>query len=99
MKFLTFSNLGNISLCFVFSTHLSNTSNIAGNVVTAVITPIKTPFAITKPISFPNVKFILHNAKNPAIVVNELPSTDTNVFAIAVAIASSLFEAFSFSAL
>ena len=37
--------------------------------------------------SFPNVKFILHNAKNPAIVVNELPNTDVNVFDIAILIA------------
>ena len=40
--------------------------------------------------SFPKVKFILQSAKNPAIVVNELPTTDINVFDIACAIASSL---------
>ena len=92
-------NLGKISLCDVFSIALLNCNIIAGKTVTTVITPNRTPFAITIPISFPSVKFILHSAKNPAIVVSELPKTDTNVFAIAFAIASSLFEYFSFSAL
>ena len=70
-------------MCDVFSIKLLNTNNIAGNTVTTQITPSKTPFAITIPISFPRVKFILHKAKNPAIVVNELPITDTKVFEIA----------------
>ena len=90
MKFFNFSNLGKISLCFVFSIALSNIKSIAGNTVTTETTPKNTPFAITIPISFPSVKFILHNAKNPAIVVSELPTTDTKVFDIACAIASSL---------
>ena len=94
-----FSNLGIISLCFVFSIRLSNVNNMAGRTVMTQITPNKTPFAMTIPISFPNVKFILQSAKNPAIVVKELPITDTIVLLMACAMASFLLEKFACSAL
>ena len=99
LKFLSPVNFGKISLCFVFSIALSNCSNIAGRTVITQISPNKTPFAITIPMSFPNVKFMLHKAKNPAIVVSELPTTEVAVWQIAFAIACSLFAFFSFSAL
>ena len=86
--------LGNSSLCFVLVIHLSQINNIAGNTVTTQISPNRTPFAITSPISFPNVKFIEQSAKKPAIVVNALPSTDTNVSFIALAIASLVSSSF-----
>ena len=81
-----------------FCINLSNTNIIDGNIVTTQINPIKTPFAITRPISVPIFNCIVHNAKNPAIVVKELPSTDTRVEFIAFAIASymSLLVSFSF---
>ena len=88
-------NLGNNDLCFVLLIYLSNISNIAGNTVTTHIRPKITPFAITSPISFPSVKFILQSAKKPATVVNALPKTDTNVSAIDAAIASFLSLVFS----
>ena len=55
--------------------------------VTVLITPINTPFAITNPISLPNPSSITHKAKKPAIVVVELPKTEVTVFVIAFAIA------------
>ena len=88
MKSFNFVNLGKITLCFVFSIKELQHKIIAGKIVTTQITPNRTPFAITKPISLPKVKFILHKAKKPAIVVNELPTTETKVLLIAVAIAS-----------
>ena len=91
--------MGNISLCEVFFINLSNSNIIAGKIVTTLITPNKTPFAITIPISFPSVRFMLHNAKNPAIVVSELPNTAENVFCIAADIASFILLVFSCSAL
>ena len=96
-KFFTPVNLGKICLCFVFSIRLLHASIIAGSTVITQITPISTPFAITNPISFPSVRFILHKAKNPAIVVNELPTTDSNVFLMAFAIALLMSVIFSFS--
>ena len=67
---------------------MSNTSIVAGKTVTTQINPIKTPFAITKPISLPIASCIVHNAKKPAIVVIELPTTDEIVLVIAFSIAS-----------
>ena len=67
-------NDGIIGLCFVLKTSLSNTNKNAGKIVTVERTPIKTPLAITIPISEPNVSCIVHKAKNPAIVVSELPA-------------------------
>ena len=99
VKFLIPTNLGIISLCFVFSIRLSNVNNMAGRTVITHITPNKTPFAITIPMSFPKVKFILQSAKKPTIVVKELPMTDTIVLLIACAIASFLFEKLPCSAL
>ena len=61
----------------------------AGRIVTVQMTPNKTPFAITKPISWPNVKDIVHMAKKPAIVVSELPVIEEKVLQIARTIASS----------
>ena len=87
--------LGINTLCLVLTIHLSHNNNIAGNTVTTQISPNRTPFAITSPMSFPNVKFIEHNAKKPAIVVNALPSTDTKVSFIALAIASFVSSSFS----
>ena len=85
-------------MCFVLAINLSASNIAAGKNVITVITPNKTPFAITIPISLPKVKFILHSAKNPAIVVTELPNTDEIVFEIASAIASSLLSLFFLSA-
>ena len=86
---------GNSCLCLVLFIHLLQINNIDGNTVTTQISPNRTPFAITSPISFPSDKFIEQSAKKPAIVVNALPSTDTNVSFIAFAIASSVFFSFS----
>ena len=86
-------------MCAVFSINLSNSNNSAGKIVTTLIIPNSTPFAITNPMSFPRVRLILHSAKNPAIVVSELPSTAENVFCIDFAIAFSLSFSCSFSAL
>ena len=52
---------------------------IRSNNVITQISPHSTPLAITIPISFPKVRFIVHNAKNPAIVVRELPKTEVIV--------------------
>ena len=73
----------------------SSNNNKLGNTVSTVTTPKSTPLAITMPKSLPNVNFIVHNTKKPAIVVKELPITDVNVSLIASAIASSLL-AYSF---
>ena len=89
-------NFGNRLLCFVFSIALSKYNNNTGNTVNVVITPNNTPLAITKPKSFPNVNFIVHNTMKPAIVVSELPNTDMNVSDIASVIASSLVLYLSF---
>ena len=77
--------------------NLSNTSNAAGRTVTTHTNPINTPFAITRPMSFPMVSCIVHNAKKPAIVVSELPTTDDNVLLIAFDIASYILFDFFFS--
>ena len=61
------------------------------------ITPITTPFAITNPISFPKAKSITHSAKKPATVVKALPTTDSMVASIALAMASTLFSLLSLS--
>ena len=76
--------------CVVFSIALSNTSKSDGKIVTQLITPNTTPFAITIPKSRPSVKLMKHNAMKPATVVIELPITDVNVLDIACAIARSL---------
>ena len=78
---------------------MSNARRSAGNNVSTHTNPKNTPFAITRPISFPNVKSIEHNARNPAIVVSELPITDLNVSDIAICIAFflSLFSSFACS--
>ena len=87
------------SLCFVFSIDLSNVSINAGKTVTEQITPRTTPFAITSPISRPSVKFIVHKAANPAIVVKELPEIESIVALIADAIASCLLSYLGISSL
>ena len=66
-------------LCFVFSMNLSKIRSRLGNKVKTQITPKNTPFAITRPKSVPKVSCIVHNTKNPAIVVKELPVTEINV--------------------
>ena len=76
-------------------TILSNTNKNAGKIVTVERTPIKTPFAITIPISEPNVNCIVHNAKNPAIVVSELPAIETSVSPMANVMASSFVFTFN----
>ena len=88
---LNLSNLGVITLWLVFSHHLSNTSKSAGKIVKTVITPRSTPFAITIPKSLPKVRLIVHNTRNPAMVVVELPITEVNVSFIASFMASSFF--------
>ena len=56
------------------------------------INPHKTPFAITRPMSVPRVKSIVHNARKPANVVRDEPNTDWNVSMIASDIASVFFN-------
>ena len=51
--------------------------------VTQLMTPKTTPFAMQIPKSSPRVKLIKHRATNPAMVVMELPTTDLIVAAIA----------------
>ena len=74
MNLLTFSKLILTFLCLVLSINLSNASNKLGNNVNTLNKPNKTPLAITIPKSLPNVNCIVHSTKNPAIVVDELPS-------------------------
>ena len=74
-------------MCFVFTNALSNINTIAGNTVTQAITPNTTPFAITTPISSPNVNVIKQRAINPATVVIELPTIDETVAVMAFAMA------------
>ena len=64
--------------------------NLECNIVTTHISPNKTPFAITIPISVPRVRSIVHNARKPANVVRDDPNTDWNVATIAFAMASCL---------
>ena len=79
----TLFSFGKKVLCFVFSIGLSKSRIITGKIVTQPITPRATPFAITRPRSFPRVKVIKHKAINPAIVVTELPITEVIVFEMA----------------
>ena len=65
------------------SIQMQGFKSFADNTVIVHITPNTTPLAITNPISFPNPNSIIHNDKNPAIVVNELPAIDEIVFSIA----------------
>ena len=76
-------NCGIRSLCEVFAIALSNVSISAGRIVTQEITPHTTPFAITIPRSRPSVNVMKHIARKPATVVNELPTTEVTVLAIA----------------
>ena len=55
--------------------------------VTQLITPKRTPFAITTPRSSPRVKVIKQSAINPAMVVREEPVTEAMVATIACSIA------------
>jgi len=71
---------------------LSNISISEGNTVNTEITPSATPLAITNPISLPMVSSIAAMAKNPAIVVRELPAMEEAVLAMAFPIASSLLS-------
>ena len=68
--------------------NLSNTSIIAGRMVTQLITPRITPFAITIPRSIPSLYVIKQSATKPATVVIELPTTALKVLLTASAIAS-----------
>ena len=68
---------------------LLNLSKSTGSIVTLAITPNTTPFAITIPRSRPIVYVMKQSARNPAIVVAELPVTETSVASMASAIASS----------
>ena len=77
-------------MCLYLWISLSNVNIIAGNTVIVHITPNTTPLAITNPMSFPKPNSIMHNARNPATVVKELPAIDAIVFSIATAIASVL---------
>ena len=58
-----------------------------GRIVTHPITPNTTPFAITTPISSPNVNVIKQRAINPATVVIELPTIDETVAVMAFTMA------------
>ena len=77
-------------LCFVFVTCLSKNNNKLGKIVSTEIIPSNTPLAITIPRSVPNVNFIVHSTRKPAIVVKDDPTTDVNVSEMAFSIASSL---------
>ena len=79
-----------MALCLVFSIHLSIARIMEGRIVTHPITPNTTPFAITTPRSIPSVNVMKHIARNPAIVVMELPTTEVNVCEIAWDIARFL---------
>ena len=59
--------------------------------------PITTPFAMTMPMSRPMVKRIAQRARKPAMVVSELPERETKADEMAFAMASCLFDRFSFS--
>ena len=70
-----------------------------GKTVMVQITPSRTPFAMTTPMSSPSVSCMVHMARKPAIVVRELPVMEENVFLIAATMASSSDAAVSFSSL
>ena len=73
-----------------FSINSSNVSNNAGKIVRTHISPNKTPLDITKPISVPKVKSMVHKARNPTKVVRDDPTIDLKVLVIALVIASLL---------
>ena len=54
------------------------------------ITPKTTPLAMTRPKSRPKVNVMKHNARKPATVVTELPTTDVMVLEMAWAMARFL---------
>ena len=76
------------ALWCVFSTALWKTRIKDGSTVTQQITPNTTPFAMTIPMSRPNVKVMKHMARKPAMVVRDEPATDTIVADMAYAMAS-----------
>ena len=83
------SNFGTTGLCFSFRMNFSSARSMAGRRVTLQMTPIRTPFASTMPMSIPRRKVMKHRARNPAMVVSELLEMETSVFAMAFAMASS----------
>ena len=68
-----------IVLCVYFSIGLSKNISKLGKINIVDNTPNTTPFAITIPISLPNVSCITHKATKPAIVVTEEEVIDVNV--------------------
>ena len=81
--------------CFVYCP--VEQQNECGRTVTTVISPRKTPFAITSPISLPSVNCMKHSAKKPKTVVSEEPKSETKVYCIALSIASALVACLGFS--
>ena len=63
---------------------------MAGRMVIQAITPKTTPLAMTRPKSRPKVNVMKHNARKPATVVTELPTTDVMVLEMAWAMARFL---------
>ena len=61
----------------------------AGSTVSVQMTPSRTPFAITRPMSMPSVRRMVHSARKPAIVVKELAEIEEKVFCTARTIAVS----------
>ena len=57
---------------------------------TVQMTPSSTPLAMTRPISRPSVRRMVHSARKPAMVVSELPVMEDMVAVMALAMASSL---------
>ena len=83
--------------CVCFSMARRNVMIRDGKTVMVQITPSRTPFAMTTPMSSPSVSCMVHMARKPAIVVRELPVMEENVFLIAATMASSSVAAVSFS--
>ena len=83
--------------CVCFSMARRNVMIRDGKTVMVQITPSRTPFAMTTPMSSPSVSCMVHMARKPAIVVRELPVMEENVFLIAATMASSSDAAVSFS--
>ena len=86
---------GTRGLCFVFSISPSKTRIMAGRNVTQQMTPIRTPFDMTMPISRPSAKVMTHRARKPATVVMELEITEVNVLEMATPMASFLSSGYS----
>ena len=65
--------------CRRLATALRKVRIMAGRMVTVHTTPSATPLAITRPMSVPSFRLMVHMAKKPAMVVSEDPQSTKGV--------------------